>query len=71
MSRYEKERPHSHLETVWRTTFSLTASSPWDRPLDSLILRMFSLSMATPDLRGPPVTRHSRRPLPVAASNAR
>ena len=42
---YLSEPPCSHLETVCRTTFSLTASSCCESPFDFLIALIFSLSI--------------------------
>ena len=39
------DSPCSHLETVCRTTFSLTASSCWESPFDFLIAFIVSLSI--------------------------
>ena len=42
------ESPRSHFETVCLTTFSLSASSSWDKPFDFLSSRMFSFSIGSP-----------------------
>ena len=60
------DRPCSHLEIVCRTTFSLTASSSWERPFAFLIVLMFSLNTAKASFR-----RHNTPDRPVAASNAK
>lgn len=59
------DRPYSHLEIVCLTTFSLTASSSWERPLLFLIVLMFSLNMAKASFRS-----HDTAGRSVAASNA-
>ena len=43
---YLSDTPCSHLETVCRTTFSLTASSCCESPFDFLIALIFSLSIS-------------------------
>ena len=61
------DNPCSHLETVCRTTFSLTASSCCESPLDFLIALIFSLRMGN-RLLSPGCYHYCRRncPLPQA-----
>ena len=41
------DKPRSHLETVWRTTFSFIASSSCERPFDCLTALMFSFILTS------------------------
>ena len=41
---YLRETPDSHLEIVWRETFSSAPSSSWDSPMDLRRLISFSLN---------------------------
>ena len=43
----------SHLEAVFRTTFTFTTNSCWERPLDLRMALMFSLSIGAHSFRFP------------------